>query len=376
MPELSSWPTQNSGPTGTIDVREAATHIGALVFPHTSTLKSKRGFRPGPGASPGVVTATGTPDGFVHVAPFELLMQNIRGSGLGTYIAGLDAIKDINILSTPADPTNPRDDLIVAQQSDTFDSDANSDFLVRHVVGTPAPVPADPAVSGSTNFVTLARVRVNALATTITSGNITDLRTSGHANSLVGGLYSVALGGILPVASAAERDALTGLYNGLRIWRSDLKREEAYDGAVWTPLTGNLFTAYGSDTTSLTATTTNPTKGNSTYDFAYQQAGGSGGKLIVARFRVVIGSTFAAGSGSYRWLLPVAASTGAIDSSVGVCRLTDNGVAIYVGAVTLADSTHADIVKHGDANSLGSGGPGTAWATGDAVFGSITYEAA
>lgn len=235
MPELNSWPTQNTGPTGTVDSRETATHVGALVYPHTSALKSKSGFRPGPGASPGLVTATGTPDANVHVAPFQLLLQNIRGSGLGTYIAALDAIKDINILSTPANPTNPRDDLIIAQQSDIFDADANSDFLVRHVVGTPAAVPADPAVTGSTNYITLARVRVNALATTITSGNITDLRTTGHAKSLVGGLYAVALGGILPVASQAQRDALTGTYNGLAVWREDLKYIDVTDGSAWRP---------------------------------------------------------------------------------------------------------------------------------------------
>jgi len=231
--EMSSWATQNSGPTGTLDTRETSHHIGALAYPHSAAMKSKSGFRPGPGASPGLVTATGTPNAFVHVAPFQLLMQNIRGSGLGTYIQCLDAIKDINILSTGADPTNPRNDLIVAQQSDLFDADANSDFTVRHVVGTPGAVPVDPAVSGSTNFVTLARVRVNALATTITSGNITDLRTTGHANSLTGGLYSVASGGVLPVASQAERDALTGLYNGLTVWRQDLLRQQTYTGSAW-----------------------------------------------------------------------------------------------------------------------------------------------
>lgn len=247
MPEQTSWPVQNSGPTGVLDSRETAQHIGALLTPQTSVLKSKSGFRPGPGASPGVVTATGTPDGFVHVAPFELMLQNIRGSGLGSYLACLDATKDINILSTPADPTNPRDDLVIAQQSDIFDSDANSNFDVKQIVGTPAASPTDPTVTGSTNYVTLARVRVNANATTITSGNITDLRTSGHAKSLTGGLYSVALGGILPVASAAQEGALTGVYPGMQIYRTDLKYGKIYDGTQWVPETGTIL-AYGERT--------------------------------------------------------------------------------------------------------------------------------
>ncbi|HTE68645.1 MAG TPA: hypothetical protein VK942_07800 [Actinomycetes bacterium] len=231
MAELSTFPTQNSGPTGTNDSREVAANVGSLVAPGVAALKSKSGFRPSGGASPGLVTATGTPDANVHVAPFNLFLQNIRGSGLGVYFACLDAIKDINILSTPADPTNPRDDLIIAQQSDITDADANSDFLVRHVVGTPAGVPADPSVSGSTNFITLARVRVAANATSIAGAAITDLRTTGHAKSLTGGLFTVALGGLLPVASLAEMNALTGVYDGFHIWRSDLKAILANDGA-------------------------------------------------------------------------------------------------------------------------------------------------
>ena len=54
-----------------------------------------------------------------------------------------------------------------------------------------------------------------------------------RSKSLVGGLYSVALGGILPVASQAERDALSGIYNGLAVWRQDLKQIEIYDGAAF-----------------------------------------------------------------------------------------------------------------------------------------------
>jgi len=242
-----------------MDVEETRLAVAALVMPGSTNFKAKSGFRPGPGASPGLVTATGTPDGFVHVAPFQLLLQSGRATAPGTYETALDAIKDINILSTPADPTNPRDDLIVAQQSDTFYADANSDFLVRHVVGTPAGVPVDPTVTGSPDFITLARVRVNATATTITSGNITDLRTGGHANSLTGGLHSVALGGILPVTSAAQRDALVGVYEGLTIDRADLDYAERHNGSVWRPFVSGQRLATTVSTTDSGAITTTET---------------------------------------------------------------------------------------------------------------------
>lgn len=250
-----------------------------------------------------MVTASGTPDAFVHVAPFQLFMQNIRGSGLGTYIAALDAIKDINVLSTAADPTNPRDDLIIAQQSDVFDGDANSDFIVKQVVGTPAPVPSDPTITGSSNHLTLARVRVNANATTITGSNITDLRTTGHAKSLVGGLHTVALGGLLPETSQAEQDALTGIYSGMQIWRADLGRVHIYNGTNWVAIPGTVLAEAWRTTNSTTTTTTEigVLRMDGLVVPAGQQVDVCADNLmltstaneegIVARFRMAVGST-------------------------------------------------------------------------------------
>lgn len=228
----SLW-VQASGPTGMLDVEETRVGLGALLTPGSSGVVAKSGFRNGPGTSPGSVFASGTPDAFVHVAPFQLMLQTSRAAVGGVYIMTLDAQFDVNILSTPADSVNPRNDLVIAQQSDTFYTDAVSTWTIRQVVGTPSGSPADPSVSGSTDYVTLARVRVNANATTITNANITDLRAGGHAKSLVGGLNSVALGGLLPVASQAQRDALTGIYDGLHVYRQDRDWIEVYDGAAF-----------------------------------------------------------------------------------------------------------------------------------------------
>lgn len=236
MAARDSWATQASGPTGIIDVEDARVAVGALWCGQGSPVVGARsGFRPeyGTATTPGTVAATGTPDGFVHVTPFQLVLQTGRATVGGPYIITLDAIFDVNVLSTPANPTNPRDDLIIAQQSDTFYGDGVSTWTIRQVVGTPAGVPADPAVSGSTDYVPLARVRVNAAATTITGANITDLRTSGHAKSLPQGLYTVAAGGILPVASKAVQDALTGLYDGFAIWRRDIDALVINDAGGW-----------------------------------------------------------------------------------------------------------------------------------------------
>lgn len=224
MAERTSWAV--SAPAGVITVEDARVAFGALAAPSTSAVRAKTGFRPGSGTSPGLVSASGTPDANVSVAPFQLLMQTSRAAIVGgPYIATLDAAKTINVLSTPAHGTLARNDLIVAQQSDMFYGDGSNAFVVRHVVGTPHASPSDPAVSGSADYITLARVRVDAAATTITAAKVTDLRPAA--------LWTVALGGVLPVPSQAVRDALTGAYDGFTVWRQDRKWLEVYDGTGW-----------------------------------------------------------------------------------------------------------------------------------------------
>ena len=90
------------------------------------------------------------------------------------------------LTATTADPVNPRIDLVVAGVTDTGNS--SSFGYVSIIAGTPAASPAPP--SAPANSFPLANVRVNANATTITSGNITDVRT-----------FQCAPGGILPVSS-------------------------------------------------------------------------------------------------------------------------------------------------------------------------------
>lgn len=210
---------------GIVDQEEARVGFGALWTPGTTAVKAKTGFRPGPGSSPGSVTASGTPDGNVHVAPFQAVLQTSRAATGGTYVMTLDATKDVNVLSTPADATNPRNDLIIAWQKDTFYGDGTSAMAITHVVGTPSGTPSDPSLASYPDSITLARVRVDAGATTITSGKITDLRPAS--------LYTVAVGGILPVATQAVRDALSGVYDGFAIYRQDRDWVEIYDGSAW-----------------------------------------------------------------------------------------------------------------------------------------------
>lgn len=223
-----------------LDQEEARVGSGAIWWPATNAVKAKTGLRPSQG-NPGAVTASGTPDANVSVAPFQAVLQSTRGATSGVYVLTLDSAKAINVLSTPAHASLARNDLIIAHQSDTFYGDGSSAMLVRQVVGTPSGSPSDPSLASYPDSITLARVRVNASATSINSGNITDLRPS----------FSVALGGVLPVASATIRNALTGLYDGMTIYRTDRDWIEIYDGAAWR-VQGNAVVSNSSDLSAIT----------------------------------------------------------------------------------------------------------------------------
>lgn len=84
-------------------------------------------------------------------------------------------VNDANISQThaAADPTNPRNDLVGIKIEDAFYSGTNKDAAAVIITGTPAPSPSDPATPA--NWLPLARVRVNAGASSLTT--ITDIRS-------------------------------------------------------------------------------------------------------------------------------------------------------------------------------------------------------
>jgi len=218
----NSWAVSAS-PGGIITTEDARLHIGALITPGSTNVKARTGLRPGASTaagSPGLVAAQSTPDKTVKVNAFQMFMQT--GRGAGSYIQCLDVNTNIDLLTAhPADPSLQRNDLIIAQQDDTGYGDGDNLWKVYQVVGTPSGTPVDPTPSGSSDYITLARVRVTALAGTITASMIDDLRPP----------WAVALGGVLPVKNATDRATLTP-YDGMTIWRSDRTWVEIYSIAA------------------------------------------------------------------------------------------------------------------------------------------------
>ena len=93
---------------------------------------------------------------------------------------------------TTANASNPRIDLICITVSDAYYTGALNQVAFNVVAGTPSGSPVAPSTPA--NSIALAQVAVGAGVTTITSGNITDVRTLattsiGLSNS---GPYTVA----------------------------------------------------------------------------------------------------------------------------------------------------------------------------------------
>lgn len=203
---------------GVVDAEDARLATGVLAAPGSGPLQSRSGIRPTDG-HPGRVEASSTPSKDVTVRPFQAVIQGTRSTVAGSYLVTLDAVKTVDVLGTaPADGSNERRDLIVARQFDPQYADSRTGMVVERVTGTPAATPTDPPVTG--DHLKLARLRVRAGATTITTADITDLRT-----------YTSALGSIMLARNAADRPV--NPYQGFYVHRLDTNRLELWDGASW-----------------------------------------------------------------------------------------------------------------------------------------------
>lgn len=140
----------------------------------------------------------------------------------------------------------------------------------------------------------------------------------------------------------------------------------------------NSLTAPGwtdwSATFALQAVTTNPTKGNSTYTATYRRPSGS--DVVDFEWYILIGSTFSAGNGVYRFTVPFNAHATSILTSVGNGYILDTGTANRQGVVRFEAAGYVNLFLNGATSAITHAGSGTAWATGDIISGSIRYRPA
>jgi hypothetical protein len=229
-----------------------------LLMPGAAGNTWRAGVR---GAGDLVVAAQGVPNMSVQVAAGSCyVVQSVAGNG--AYLLTNDAAFTVAI--TAAHATLPRKDLIVARVTDSFFTGVTNLGTLEVVTGVAAASPVDPAVTG--NATILARVTVPAAATTIVAGNITDLRPR-----------AAALGGIIPVLTTAERDAIAGISRGMVVDNLQTGFLERHNGTTWKTLME--VTPWAAYTPAIVGTAA------PTLDCRWQRIGD---KLVVVEFSITL----------------------------------------------------------------------------------------
>lgn len=150
------------------------------------------------------VTQNGTPNMSVNVAAGAAFV--LRTGSTDFYLVEQTVGTTNNLTIAASDPTNPRRDIVVARVYDAAFSGALNQATVEVITGTPAPSPVDPTIPS--NCVQLARVAVAASATSVVTGNITDLRSFYTRNTPVTAPIIFTSSGSLTAAQVAGARAL------------------------------------------------------------------------------------------------------------------------------------------------------------------------
>lgn len=197
----------------------ARVRVGDLLgLTPAGALTARTGVRPGPAAGDVAVDA-GTMN--VTVQPFLAWVQGGASDTQGGYPFVCD--DEVVLAISNGHATLTRVDVIAAVvHDDPFDGSGLVDAGVVVIVGTPgAGVPALPD-----NCLPLRNISVHATASAGTGG------LSGANLSTDRRTYLSSLGGVVPVASATERDALLQTA-GTIVYRSDTDRLEVLRAAGW-----------------------------------------------------------------------------------------------------------------------------------------------
>lgn len=172
------------------------------------------------------VTQTGVASMQVNVAGGFVLVDGTESpAAQGLYLCENRGTTLMAAL-TAAHATNRRIDLIVARVRDATYSGGTSAWALEAVAGTPAPVPAEPAVPA--NSFVLAAVTVRHLAEgggTILTADIADRRLqSGKGTATTIGGRRITTSGQRPT---------TGLFEGEAILETDTNRALVWNGTAW-----------------------------------------------------------------------------------------------------------------------------------------------
>jgi hypothetical protein len=163
---------------------------------------------------------------------------------------------------------------------------------------------------------------------------------------------------------AARGSAIPTPTEGMLALTLDNDEIDYYNGSAWVPALP--IGAWRSDTTTVTATT-NPTFSTNTR--RYSQVG----KLVTVNFNLVFAT---AGTGTYTFDLPVAASASQMAGPTGTVAIRDASASTTtITYFRITSSTAARVFSGSGTADMTATSP-VAIASGDIIFGTFTYEAA
>lgn len=186
--------------------------LAAVGFhPGSTALLPRPGRRIGGGLE---VTVGGTPESAIVQAGGGVLVDTSRGGG---YVFVVPSTVTINLSTRPSSGLSRIDNVIVVvKNQDIIVGDAAREIDVQVQTGTAAASPTAPTVP--TGALKLAALTVPA------TGSVTVGAGPG---------YTTGLGGVLPVASSTERDAIENKYRGLIVYRVDTNVWQGWNGTAW-----------------------------------------------------------------------------------------------------------------------------------------------
>jgi hypothetical protein len=192
-------------------------------------IRSLAGERPGVVGHDHFLTAqTGGGALSVSVTRGGIVWEGTEATYQGFYYAWNDATVILPI-ATP-DPANPRNDLVIVKSRDAFYSGADNDGQLTIIAGTPAASPVDPDLDalGHENYIKIARVRVTAADTAITSDQIDDLRQ----RSYMPPKYLICTSGTRPTLNSGDE--------GIMIYETDTNEVLLWIGTSWKYITPHI----------------------------------------------------------------------------------------------------------------------------------------
>lgn len=325
------------------DTRERMRRADALGMFASGAGMARGGFRNDGG---GVVTVNaGTMT--VAVSPFTAWVDGGVSDLQGGYTFVSDTTETLTV--SPGHASLSRTDVVIAEVRDTtHDGSGSTDARVRILEGTPGSgTPALP-----TNALALRNITVAAGTSAGTGG------LSGGALSTDRRTYTTGLGGVLSVASQAERDALPQT-RGTVVYRTDTDALEMRRAAGWVQVArdGTYGGTYSPNVVNLPVSLQH---GN--YAVAQGQCSGW------ARWNIT-----GAGGGPFAIDLPVPALSGAVNALlvIGKVRAIRQGVGQFTGNLTLNTQTTASLTS--DTAVAWTGSFPATWANGDSLACSFSY---